>query len=62
MSSKIYQVIVKGTKGIISAKYRSPDKLEIGEDLLLFYANKTNLVKITDIRKDIIYAVEIEEN
>jgi hypothetical protein len=62
MSTKVYQVIIKGSKGMISAKYRSPDKLEIGEDLLLFYNNKTNLVKITDIRKGVIYAVEIEEN
>jgi hypothetical protein len=60
MSSKIYEVVVKGTKGIVSLKYRSPQKLEIGEELLLFYANKTNLVKITEIRKGVIYAVESE--
>jgi hypothetical protein len=62
MSSKVYQVIVKGAKGILSLKYRSPDKLEVGEDLLLFYDNKTNLVKITDIRKGVIYAEETQEN
>jgi hypothetical protein len=60
MSTKIYNILVKGEKGVISAKYRSPQKLEIGEDLLLFYDGKTNLVRIVEIRRGVLHAIEIE--
>jgi hypothetical protein len=61
MPSHSYRIIVKAEKGIITAKYKSPDKLEEGEEIILFYDGSSKMVKITTIGKGSPPIIEAEE-
>jgi hypothetical protein len=61
MPSHTYRITVRGEKGIITAKYKSPHKLEAGEETILFYNGKSNLVKIISITKGIPASIEAKE-
>ena len=51
MPSYTYRIAVKTEKGLIVAKYKSPEKLQAGEEIILIYKSKSNLVKITAVQK-----------
>jgi hypothetical protein len=51
MPSYTYRIAVKTTNGIIIAKYKSPEKLQTGEEIILIYKGKSNLVKVTTVHK-----------
>jgi hypothetical protein len=51
MASYSYRISVKTAKGIKVAKFKSPERLEVGEEIILSYNGKSNLVKITLVPK-----------
>jgi hypothetical protein len=51
MPSYTYRIAVKTTNGIIIAKYKSPEKLQTGEEIILICKGKSHLVKITVVQK-----------
>ena len=52
MPSYKYKIVVKTKNGAIVAKYKSPEKLQAAEEIILFYNGKSNLVRITSLPKN----------
>jgi hypothetical protein len=61
MASTSYRIVVKNAEGIVItiARYKSKEKLEVGEELILYYKDESHLVKITAVNKD--YSADAKE-
>lgn len=61
MSTYRYSIIIKTSKGMLTMKYKSPEKLVAGEELLVFYEGDNHLIRVTVISKTKKLTVEAEE-
>ena len=61
MGTYRYNIVIKTQTGFVTTKYKSPEKLEVGEELLVFYGGENHLIRVTTISKGQKHNVEAEE-
>ena len=59
--AKRYRIIIRRKENVLTLGYKSKDKFEEGEEIVLHYEGNYHLVKIISISFGLLPRVEVEE-